>query len=599
VFYLLASQPVGSMVRDLLVILAVAGLVGVLLRRLHLAVIPGYLLAGALIGPHAIGLVRDAQATGSITQIATILLMFTLGLHMDLTRLRGGLGRLIGVTIVSALASALICWPICRILGLSWPGSLAASMAFTISSTAVVIRVLMQRGELEQVHGRLTFGVLVVQDLLAMIMLALLPLLALWNGAKAPGDEPLSLVSILSASSLAIGGVAAMIVVGRLLLPKLLREAASDGSGEVLLVVSSAVALGSAALTSILKLSPELGAFLAGFLLAGTSFRYQLAGQLVPLRNLFMAVFFTAIGMDVPVDTVVKQWWVLALFVPAMIVAKALTTGVSAWALGVSPAVAAISGVALAQGGEFSLVMLRVAKDLGLASDDAYGLMVAAIVLSLMVTPVLMGWSHALGHRVAHWPHVPWLRSAVWGVKPMPTATPDAARDSMAQPSDSHTDQAIPDHPGHVIIAGFGPVGSAVADELERKQIPIVIIDLNPKTITKHRGMGRTVIFGDASNHDVLASAGLERAQALVLTMPDEDAVLRACRAARAIKPDIFIAARALYLSRALRVMQEGADHTVVEEMATAEVMAQQVMIKLRMRSEGIDSSPRLYAIET
>lgn len=579
------------MVRDLLVILAVAGLVGVLLRRLHLAVIPGYLLAGAIIGPHAIALVNDSQSLASITQIATILLMFTLGLHMDLTRLRGGLGRLIGVTVLSLAVSILLCWPICRVLGLSWPGALAASMAFGISSTAVVIRVLMQRGELEQVPGRLTFGVLVVQDLFAMILLAFLPLLALWNGVRgAPGSEPLSPVAIFSAACLAIGGVAAMIVVGRLLLPRLLREAASDGSGEVLLVVSSAVALGAAALTSLLKLSPELGAFLAGFLLAGTNFRYQLAGQLIPLRNLFMAVFFTAIGMDVPVRTVIDQWWVLALFVPAMMGAKALATGVSAWGLGVSPAVAVISAVALAQGGEFSLVMLRVAKDLGLASDDAYGLMVAAIVLSLMITPVTMEWSHALGHRVAHWPHVPWLRTAAWG-----------GSKSITRPTSTESEgvAATDSSPGHVIIAGFGPVGSAVADELERKQIPVVIIDLNPKTIAKHQGMGRTVIFGDASNHDVLASAGLERAQALVLTMPDEDAVLRACRASRSIKPDIFIAARALYLSRALKVMQEGADHTVVEEMATAEVMAQQVMMKLRMRSEGIDSSPRLYAIDT
>ncbi len=590
----LAQHADSSIARDLLVILAIAGVVGLMLRRLRLAVIPGYLLAGAIIGPHALRLVTEPGTVQSITQVATILLMFTLGLHMDLSRMRGSLRLIAFLTAAATLLTAVLCWPLLIAVGLKAPAALAVALAWTVSSTAVVIRVLMQRGELDQIYGRISFGVLVFQDLLAMVLLAALPAIAHWQhgGSDAVRPDP---GRLLTSASLAIGAVAAMIVLGRLILPRVLREAAGDGGGEVLLVVSSAVALGAAALTSVVGLSAELGAFLAGFLLAGTTFRYQLAGQLVPMRDLFMAVFFTVVGMDVPLAVVADRWWELGLLTLGLIAVKALATAGCAWALGITPAVAALTGMALAQGGEFSLVMLSQAHAQDLTSQGEHGLMVSAIVLSLMVTPMMMARAHAVGHRAARLRPAPWARRA--------SHLAEGVREPAAREGDASGEAADglsgPERPGggHVIVAGFGPVGAAVADELERHKIPIFIIDMNPRTITKQTAMGRRIVFGDAGNADVLESAGVAHAQALVLTMPDEDACIRACRSARSIKPDIFIAARAIYLTRALRLMQEGADHTVVEEMATAEAMAEQVMIKLRMRAEGADSTPKLYEL--
>lgn len=588
----LAQHADSSIARDLLVILAIAGVVGLMLRRLRLAVIPGYLLAGAIIGPHALRMVTEPGTVQSITQVATILLMFTLGLHMDLTRMRGSLRLIAFLTAAATLLTAVLCWPLLLAVGLKAPAALAVALAWTVSSTAVVIRVLMQRGELDQVYGRISFGVLVFQDLLAMVLLAALPAIAHWQhgGTDAARPDP---TRLLTSASLAIGAVAAMIVLGRLILPRVLREAAGDGGGEVLLVVSSAVALGAAALTSVVGLSAELGAFLAGFLLAGTTFRYQLAGQLVPMRDLFMAVFFTVVGMDVPLGVVADRWRELGLLTLGLIVIKALATAGCAWALGITPAVAALTGMALAQGGEFSLVMLSQAHAQALTSQSEHGLMVSAIVLSLMVTPMMMGRAHAVGHWAAKLRPAPWARRASHLVERVREPVTGDGTATTESPGDAPT----PDRPGHVIVAGFGPVGAAVADELERHKIPIFIIDMNPRTITKQTAMGRRIVFGDAGNADVLETAGLAHAQALVLTMPDEDACIRACRSARSIKPDIFIAARAIYLVRALRLMQEGADHTVVEEMATAEAMAEQVMIKLRMRAEGADSTPKLYEL--
>ena len=587
-----------SLAIDLLAILSAAGFVALIARKINLATIPCYLIAGAIIGPHALGAAGVGEGgVGSLTQLATILLMFTIGLHLDIGGLRGGLVSIALVTVISTLLCVLVGWPVGLAFGLSSPGAIAVAMALAIASTAVVLRVMEQKRELHLVQGRTTLGILVLQDMVALLLMAMIPILAVWSRAasgQSTGGAMPRTGALIQNASIAVGGIAALVVVGRLALPRLLRAAAF--SQEVLLVVSAAVALASAVATAALKFSPELGAFLAGFLLASTPFRYQLAGMLAPLRDLFLAIFFTAIGLDLSWQTLVGGWWIVILGVLATVSIKAVLTTGTAWAAGASGPVAVFVGLAMAQGGEFSLVLLAQAKSTGVLGEKQAALAISVVVLSLIVTPNLMDLGRALMPWARRWPPAWWIRKSMLRDA---TAHAQIERDPGESTEQADTGKTGGPALGSLaIIAGFGPVGRAVADNLEKRGVIVTVIELNPRTVEKQHALGRSIVYADASNPEVLHKAGLDRAEAIVLTMPDEEAVLRACRVIRQNKPDIFIAARLNVLSKALQAMQQGADHTVVEELATAEAMAGQVILKLEQRAAGEDGGPKLYQLQ-
>jgi CPA2 family monovalent cation:H+ antiporter-2 len=597
---MLAAEVTGeSIALDLLAILAAAGMVAVLARRLRVATIPLYLIAGALIGPHALGLATPTEAD-SIKSLSTVLLMFTIGLHLDINSLRGGLVSIALLTVLSTLGVTGIGWGIGVGMGLPAPEALLAAMAISISSTAVVLRVMEERRELHAIQGRLTLGTLVLQDMLSLLMLALIPLLAGWARSRgvSGGMEarpPGSWVAMASKVAISIGGVSALIVIGRWGLPRVMRIAAR--SGEALLVVSAAVALAAAVATAALGFSPELGAFLAGFLLASTPFRYQIAGQLIPLRDLFLAVFFTAIGLGLPLSELARDWWLLLIGLAATIGVKSLVTSGTAWAVGASAPVAIYCGVAMAQGGEFSLVMLSVAEEAGAISHAHANSVIAVIVLSLVATPWLIGRGARLGSRAHAIRHAPWIgKSAFRDV--VPAGDGEEPRISEVAPAAAEAAVAGSAQGKLAIVAGFGPVGRAVVDNLEKRGVVVTVIELNPKTVEKQHRLGRAIVYGDAGNLEVLEQAGLSRSSAIVLTMPDEEAVLRACSVIRKQHPEIFVAARLNVLSKGLQAMGLGADHVVIEEMATAEAMASQVLIKLEQREAGEDTGPKLYEFQ-
>jgi CPA2 family monovalent cation:H+ antiporter-2 len=575
---------------DVLAILAAAALVALCFRPFKGVTIPGYLIAGALLTTFRA--VKDPEQAQAVWQFATVLLMFTIGLHLDMGGVRGGLVSSILVGVVSTLLSLLIGWPVAMLFGLSAPAAVAISMALSLSSTAVVLRVLEQRRELHRTHGRLAFGVLLIQDMLALAMMALVPVIARWSGVEAKGlgaDDTFG-ADLPAGSRLAIrvAGIALLIVVGRTVFPRLLKAAA--WSGETLLVVSAAMALGAAVVTAGLGFSPELGAFLAGFLLAATPFRYQLAGQLVPLRDLFLAVFFTALGLKLPLGMLAEGWWIVLLGVAALLVVKTAVTGFVGWAAGATAPVAAYAGLIMFQGGEFSLVLLSQQDGAGVLSKEQTTYGIAIVVVSLVLTPVAMSWGRTLAAQLRWVRPAPWMRGS-------------ALRESTAIDTSAAAEQGVPEGESsaktrHAIVAGFGPVGRAVADRLDRLDVRTTVIELNPRTVEKQFGLGREIIYGDAANPEVLEKAGIASADAVILTMPDEEAVLRSCRLIRLLRPDVFIAARVNMLSKGLQAMQLGADHTVVEELATAQAMADEVVMKLRQR-EGGEEGPRLYDAAT
>ncbi|MCB9841294.1 MAG: cation:proton antiporter [Phycisphaeraceae bacterium] len=587
----LAAAQAPALSVDLLIVFATATIVTLALRHLRVATIPAYLVAGAIIGP-ALGLVAPESVEG-IASLAIILLMFGIGLHMDLKELRGDLLPIFGVGAVATLLVMLIVWPVAMLFGLSPPAALAVGMAISMSSTAAVLRTLQQRREMKSFHGRVSFGVLIVQDLLTIVFLALIPTLGSWTESLAPAAESAvhaaeaagaashastkTMWDLLLQGVLTIAGVAAMIAAGRIVLPRLLAFAAKDSSPDVLLVVAGAVAMGAAVLTGILGLSPELGAFVAGFLLAGTPFKHQVSGQLTPMRDLFMAIFFVAVGLNLPLQEVISMWWVVLLAVAACIAIKTIGNAGALWLGGLSAPVAFAVGLGLSQAGEFTLVILQFAEDQNAIDQRTLGAATGVVAITLMLTPALMSQGRRLGPRLAHVRSVRLLPFAVMHASPL-GGEGHAGEGGADSPPDDAVEKA------RVIIAGFGPVGRAVAQRLDLLGAESTVIELNPATVKRQGGLGRRVVYGDVTNPEVLESAGAREADAFILTIPDDEASLRAVRAVRDLSPTIFIAARASFLSKGLLARQQGADHVTIEEIATAESMAEQVQREFAKR---------------
>ncbi len=577
----------GDVLVSALIILATAGLVAVGMRRLRLEVVPAYLIAGALIGPHALQLVASADSVNAISHTAMILLMFGIGLHLDLGMLRSGVGVMVLAGACSCVAITAVGWPIALAFGLPAPTALAVAMALSMSSTAVVLRILMERREIRRPAGRMAFFILIVQDIVAIAMLVAISGLAQWAGVngEAAVSQERTWGEFIADAALKIGIVAGIIVVGRLLLPPLLREAAKGKSAEVMMVLSTAAALGAAIATQSVGFSAELGAFLAGLLLSATPFRHQLSGQIGPVRDLFIAVFFTAVGMQLNPSTLVSSWWIIALALVVMLVIKAGLIGLTCWSVGAAPTTSVAVGLSLAQAGEFSLVVLASASHQKVINDGQLSAVTAVVAISLIITPSLFRLSSRLRPWALRLRPAPWISSGQ--VANLMDETPNE--------EESAPESAL--RLRHVVLAGYGVVGRAVAEKLDTLGVPYTIVEFNPNTVKLQTGLGRSVVFGDVTNEAVLESAGVGYADAVILTIPDEEAVLRSCQLVRSMNPSAFIAARTNYLSKGMLATSLGADHVTVEELATAESMAWEVTKRLTERALGqanvlVPSSP-------
>ncbi|MFG0326164.1 MAG: cation:proton antiporter [Phycisphaerales bacterium JB037] len=563
-----------TVARDLLLILAAAGIVSLLFHRLRMAAIPGYLIAGILLG----AFVQPGESVQSISQLAVVLLMFGIGLHLDLDSFRRGAAAIVGAGVISTALSTVLLTPAGMAFGLSLPVALGVGMALSLSSTAVVMRLLQQRRELTRTHGRIAFGVLLVQDMAVIAMLALVPTIAAWAASasgQAAAESTRGVWGMIGRALVSVGAIGVFVFVMRRVLPGLC-AAAARASTEALLVLASATALSAALVTGSMGLSPELGAFIAGFVLARTPFRYQLSSQLSPLRDLFMAVFFTAVGMGADLSVMAEQWWVVLVATGAVLAIKFVSISVSCWAVGGSGATALRVGMGLAQAGEFSLVMLGALVAAEVLEPTPRAVIIGVVIVSLIVTPALLDLSTRLARaKRLGVPAAPWVRSSALLD---PADIPERVRQMEAE----RGEDASP-----AIIVGFGPVGRAVAERFDKLGQPFVIIELNPQTVKRQQQLGRRAVFGDATSPEVLESAGAEGACAIVVTIPDDDSMLRVCKSVRTMAPDACIVARASVASAGMLARLIGVQHVVVEEIATAESMAGRVMSELEAMGRG------------
>ena len=559
----LAASGDPALMSSLFVVLALAGLTALVMGRAGIAAIPAFLVAGAVAGPHALALVPDADQLAGISELAIILLLFGIGLHIEPGELGKGSLRLITAGAGAVVGCIALLFPTAMLFGLAWAPALAVAMALSVSSTAVVLRRLMQRREVHQPAGRLALAVLIVQDLAVPVLLIAVSALGSLNAGGETEPDHLRIVLLALAS---VAGVAGLLVASRLVLPRLLRQASIVGSDEVMLSLGVATAIGAALATNALGFSYELGAFLSGLILGATPFRHQISALVGPARDFFLAVFFTTLGMAIDPAPLADLWLVVLIGGTAMILIKSLAIGVASWATWGTGLVAATVGLTLAQAGEFSLILLDAAADAELIDDPTETAAVAIVVLSLILTPVPIVVGRRLTPILAKIPQPFWRRN-----------------DAEESEGDGHHGDP---NAVRVIIGGFGPIGRVAADQLERAGVRTTIIELNEKTVRTNAALGRRMVYGDLSKPEVLESAGVRTAQALIVTTPDEGANLRACQVGRSMNADMCIVTRMNHLSAGIRAKSLGADAIVVEEVAAAEAMERVVAERFGVKTD-------------
>ena len=538
---------------ELAVVLGAAASVTFLLRRLKLPVLVGYLVAGALIGPGALHLIPDTSAVRTLADVGVVLLLFSIGLELSLSRLLSlGFAFVVGgalqvaVTVAGATGAALA-------LGLAPGPALVVGFVISLSSTAIVLRALSDSGELETPHGRLALALLLFQDLAVVPMTLLVPVL---GGASAPGTR-----GLVPALAEAVAVIALVVLVARRLVPWLLDHLAATRSRELFLIAVAAGVLGIGWLTTAAGLSMALGAFLAGLAIGGSEHRLTVLTEAIPFRDLFIALFFVAVGMLLDPRALVADPVPILGTAAAITVGKAAVVFVLALALGHGPGTATRTGLALAQVGEFSFVLLTVAT--GVLPPRVQQALLAATVLSMGVTPGML----AVAPRLARWAD----RSALarWSGRPAAGAP------------------GVPALTGHVIVAGFGPAGREVAAGLASRGVAYLVVELNAAAVRRARREGLPLLLGDVTRPEVLHHAGLAHAAALVLTLPDAETTRRALATARRLAPGVRRVARTRYAADVEGLRRLGADEVLSEERLVAAALEAAVCAGPRPGGEG------------
>lgn len=547
---------------ELLLLLLIALAAAAFFVRLRLPAALGYLGVGVITGPSALALVEDVGTIRQLAELGVVLLLFTIGLQFSLpvlARMRGALLGLGGAEVVLAAGATI---GVALWLDIGMPGAIVLGGVVAMSSTALVTKQLSDQYELGQPHGRAALGILLFQDL------AVVPFLVIVSGLAQSGDAAIGMALLMAA----LKGTAAIVIIlaaGRFLLRPLLHGVASLHSGELFTLTALGVALAAAWLTSILGLSPALGAFVAGMMLGEGAYRHTIEAEIRPFRDVLLALFFVTIGMLLDLSVLPVGWpWVLLLFSGLVVFKFALVYALGRIA-GMPNRTSTRTALILAHGGEFGFAILSLSFDAALL-PPAYGQVVlAALLLSMAVAPLALRFNEPLTRALE----------------------PERERGGEDAPLTPGHGADLP----HVIIVGFGRVGQLVAQMLDRGGYRWVAFDTDPVRVRNARDAGQNVHHGNGMRLDVLRSGGIENAQALALTLNDLDAdeTVAAVHRVRAIAPRLPILVRTSDDARVQELREAGATEIVPETLEAALMVASHLLLLLGESTDQVTQQLR------
>ncbi len=525
-----------------LLLLAAAVLVVAVFRSFNLPPVMGYLIVGAAIGPHALGIIADDEGTRQLAEFGVVFLMFSIGLEFSLARLKSMKRLVFGLGATQVLATLAITAAIAAFTGINWRAGLALGGALSMSSTAVLSRLLSDRLELESRHGREVMGVLLFQDI------AVIPLLILVPAISQPGAEWVQ--TLLVATLKAVLVLSLVIFFGQKLMHAWFFMMARRKSSELFVLNVLLITLGLAWLTELAGLSLALGAFLAGMLISETEYRYRVEEDIKPFRDVLLGLFFITIGMMLDLQIVARDLgWVL-LLLASLLLLKLFLAALLSRVLGSSPGTALRTGLWLCAGGEFGFVLLAQVRALSLLESEPLQTVLAAVVLSLLLAPLIVHFSDRIVLR---------LVASEWLARSM-QLTQIAAR-SMG--SDKHA-----------IICGYGRTGQHLARFLEQADISTLALDLDPERVRDAALAGEAVSYGDCSRRDTLVAAGIARAHIVVITFAECEPALRVIAQVRELRSDIPIIVRAAEDRDVARLTSAGATEVVPEALESSVMLA-------------------------
>jgi CPA2 family monovalent cation:H+ antiporter-2 len=520
---------------DLVLAVLAAFVGGTLAHRFGQPVILGYLLAGVAIGPFTPGPTANTHSVQVLAEIGVALLMFALGAEVSLAELRriGRVGTLGGaLQLVCTMGLGPLLAPF---LGLTFTQGVFLGALLALSSTVVTLKVLLDRGELGALHGRVALGILIAQDLAVVPMVVALPSIA-------AGSQGL-LMDLALAAVKAGGVLLGAYFIGIRLVPIALGRAAITRTRELFLLGVVALALGTALVTQFAGLSLAFGAFLAGLVVAESEYRRQVVAEVLPLRDLFASLFFVSVGLLIDPRTLLSEAGLVATLSAIVVIAKAVIAAAIVLLLGMPGRVAVLAGLSLAQIGEFSFVLARIGVEGGAIPSSVFDLTLATALVTIVLTPSLI---RAAPFLLGVLRRIPGVRAA------------------FAEPSGS-TD-AVEGLVHHAVICGYGRIGRELAQALEARGIRYLVIEYNPDVARRLRADGVPVIYGDASNPAVLEHAHLDRARLLAVLMPDANAAELATKHAQALNPRLDVVARGGGVVDVDRLRKAGATEVVQPE---------------------------------
>jgi monovalent cation:H+ antiporter-2, CPA2 family len=522
-------------IRDIVIILFVSIPIVFIFNKFKIPSIAGFLIAGILIGPHVFKLITEVEQIEMMAEIGVILLLFTIGLEISLQRLMQMKRLLIVAGGLQVLLTILITGLFFYLVGIPLNQSIFFGMLLSLSSTAIVLKLLDDKNELEAPHGRIAVGMLIFQDIAIVPMILFVPVLAV---AGDVGFEMITLQLIISLLAVAI-----IIVLARFFIPKIIYQMAKLRIREVFTIGTLLLILGTAHLTEMAGLSLALGAFVAGLMISESEFSHQVFADIIPLKDAFISIFFVSIGLLLNVQLVLEVPSVIIILIVAIVVIKSGIIVLVIRYMKFPTRTALIAGLSLAQVGEFSFVLASVGIINNILSIEYYHAFLASSIFTMLLTPVLVHIAPSLATKVSR------LQSAY------PTSKPDTSDKKLKH---------------HVIIVGYGLNGQNVARVLRETGIPYVIIELNPETVNRLTAKKENVIFGDVTRRDILELSDVRTARCIVFAISDPGATAMGLKLANQLNPDIFTIVRARNTSGIEELKRLGANVVIPEEFETS-----------------------------
>ncbi len=526
-----------AFLKELLIVLSAIIPIVFLFQKLRLPAIVGFLLAGVIMGPHGLRLIRNAEQVETLAEIGIVLLLFTIGIEFSLRQLLTTSRTITAAGIFQILLTTLIILALSVVLGYPAPVGIFYGFLVSLSSTAIVLKIYSDRGEVDALHGRLAAGMLLFQDLCIVPMMLLLPILG------QSGEASFLLIGWVLGKAVLVLFLIAW--TARAVFPWLLRQVALLRNRELFILFVIFVCLGTAWITWVSGLSLALGAFIAGLVISESEFRHQIISEILPLRDLFSGIFFISIGMLLNLDALIPNISA-ALFNSFLIVAiKGVVIFLVFWWLYRSLRLGLVLGLGLAQIGEFSFILAKAGGNYGLLTPAGEQVFLSASILSMIATPFLIQSAHGLAFGLEN---------------------------ILGGPSEKQWPEEGLEGPvgGHVVIVGYGLNGENLARVLKEVGIPYRILDMDPDLVREARAAGEPASFGDGTRPEVLQRMGIGQARVLVVAISDPVATARVVFQARRLRPDIYLIVRTRYVAEIDHLYKLGANQVIPEEFETS-----------------------------